>query len=391
MIRSVWPFLVGVATGSAATAVAVRRAFPALADRVRAEPERVEIAKPALIVNRWSGGGKADRAGLVDRARELGVSVTVLERGDDLAGLARRALDAGAEAIGMAGGDGSLGPVAAVAMEHDVPFFCIPVGTRNHFALDLGLKRDDPLWSLGSVTDGDELLVDVGVATPAGHPGRVFVNNISFGVYAMAVRRPGYRDDKTRTLAAVVGELTADPSTAPSLRFVTADGVRYEHAAVLLVSNNRYTWSGPPDFGRRTRMDSGELGALALPVIPSDTPADEVTTAQVPGRSEWAAPTLTIESDDAQIVSGMDGESVELAAPLELRSVPRGLRVLVPAGTRPGYLRPAQAFEARLLDLAALATDVDEAAGYASRAASSPGAEAPTAGGSPQDPTGASA
>jgi diacylglycerol kinase family enzyme len=387
MTRSVRPFLLGVASGSVATAVAVRRAFPALADRVRAQPERVDIAKPALIVNRWSGDGKADRAGLVDRARELGASVTVLERGDDLGDLARRALDAGADAIGMAGGDGSLGPVASVAMQRNVPFFCIPVGTRNHFALDLGLKRDDPLWSLRALTDGDELRIDVGMAIPAGGPGRLFVNNISFGIYAMAVHRPGYRDDKARTLAAVVRELADDPSTAPSLRFLTDDGVQYEHAAVLLVSNNRYTWSGPPDFGRRTRMDAGELGALALSGIPPETPASEVTTAQVGGRSEWVAAALTLESDDAQIVAGLDGESVEFAPPLELRCVPRALRALGRAAPRPGYLRPAQAFEARLLDLADLATDVDEAAGSASRA----GAEAPTSGASTTGPGEASA
>ena len=149
----------------------------------------------------------------------------------------------------------------------------------------------------------------------------------------------------------------------PSLRFVSGDGVQHEHAAVLLVSNNRYSWSGPPDFGRRTRMDGGVLGALALSGVPSGADADTVTTAQVGGRSEWVAPSLTIESDDAQVVAGVDGESMPLSAPVQLRSVPRALRVLVPAGTRPGYLPPAEAFEARLLDLADLTTAEDEAAG----------------------------
>jgi diacylglycerol kinase family enzyme len=381
MAGQVRPFLIGAASGSVVTAIAVTRAVPAVVDRLRARgATRVGVARPALIVNRWSGGGKADRSGLVDRARELGVSVTVLERGQDLRVLARRALDAGADAIGMAGGDGSLGLVAEVAMERDVPFFCIPVGTRNHFALDLGLKRDDPLWSLRALSNGDELRVDVGEATAAGQPGRLFLNNVSFGIYAMAVQRPEYRDDKARTLAAVVGELAADPSAVPSLRFVAGDGASYDRASVLLVSNNQYTWSGPPDFGRRVRLDGGELGALAMAAIPSGVAADEVTTAQAVGRSEWTAPSLTIDSDDAVIVAGLDGESVQFAAPLQLRSIPRGLRVLVPAGTLPGYLRPAEAFAARLLDLADLTGSDEGETGPTGDGTDDPGSEQPSSG-----------
>ena len=50
----------------------------------------------------------------------------------------------------MAGGDGSLAAVAEVAIERDLPFVCIPFGTRNHFARDLGLDRDDPLGALAA-------------------------------------------------------------------------------------------------------------------------------------------------------------------------------------------------------------------------------------------------
>ena len=55
----------------------------------------------------------------------------------------------GANVLGMAGGDGSQALVAGVAMQHDVAFVCVPAGTRNHLAMDLGLDRDD-LWALST-------------------------------------------------------------------------------------------------------------------------------------------------------------------------------------------------------------------------------------------------
>src|SRR6266508_2725652 len=93
-------------------------------------------------------GGKAERLGVAAAARARGMQVHELAPGDDPAALARQAVAAGADAVGVAGGDGSLGLVAAVAVEADVPFVCVPSGTRNHFAADLGLDRADPLAAL---------------------------------------------------------------------------------------------------------------------------------------------------------------------------------------------------------------------------------------------------
>jgi len=344
------PFAAGVAVGSAATYVTVRTALPPIIDRFRSLTVKASpVAQPALIINRWSGDGKAERYQLAERAAELGVSVTMLERGDDLRQLARDAIDAGADAIGMAGGDGSLGLVAEVAIERDIPFFCIPVGTRNHFALDMGLDRDDPLSALRAVQAGEEVRIDYGLAGD-----RVFLNNVSFGLYAIAVHRDGYRADKLGTLTAVAEEMGTTPDGVPSLQFQTPDGHKVDHAAVLLISNNRYVWSGAPDFGRRARMDKGELGALALLSVPQGKDVMKVNLRDLAGRQEWTTPELTLDSDDESIPAGLDGEAVQLNAPVELRSMPDGLRVLVPAGTRPGYLPPSQQAVERLLDVAGL-------------------------------------
>ncbi len=266
-------FLGGVAVGSAATMVLVRDALPRLVDRYRsARPAASPVQRPALIINPRSGDGKSQRYGLPDRARELGIAVRVLEHGEDLRQLAREVIDAGADAVGMAGGDGSLGLVAQVAIESDVPFFCVPLGTRNHFALDIGLNRDHPLSALHAVKSGQEIAVDYGLAGD-----RVFVNNVSFGLYARAVHSEGYRQDKIGTLVAVAKQMAAAPGTGGSVRFAMPDGAAADDAAVLLVSNNRYVWSGPPDFGRRASMDGGELGILSVLSIPRGADVGSLT------------------------------------------------------------------------------------------------------------------
>ena len=308
---------------------------------------RARVKNPVLIINRWSGDGKAEAVGLEEHARSLGVRTVMLERGDDLTQLARDAINAGADAIGMAGGDGSLGLVVGVAVECDVPFFCVPVGTRNHFALDLGLDRDDPLAALDAVADGDELLIDYGLIG-----GRVFLNNVSLGVYAAAVHQEGYRAEKVKTVAQVLTENAANPERRHSLQLTTPDGHRYERAPLVLVSNNRYVMSGPPDFGRRSRMDAGVLGVAAATRLPDAASVASITLSDLAGWHEWEASSFRIESDDEQILAGVDGEALKFPAPLEISIRPKRLRVLVPAGVHPGYLPPREVIAARLLDMA---------------------------------------
>ena len=155
-----------------------------------------------LIVNPKSGGGKATRFGLADEARRRGIETVVLEPGSDLLRLVAGAVDRGADVIGIAGGDGSQALVASVAMRHDVALVCIPAGTRNHFALDLGLDRDDVVGALDAFGDAVERRIDL--AEVSGH---VFVNNVSLGIYAKIVQSPEYRDAKRSTTANFLPQL----------------------------------------------------------------------------------------------------------------------------------------------------------------------------------------
>ena len=159
---------------------------------------------PFLIMNPRSGGGKVARFGLKEKAEALGAEVALLEGPGtvDVAALARQAVADGADLLGVAGGDGTQALVAGIAAEHDLPFLVISAGTRNHFALDLGLDREDPATCLDALTDGVELRVDLGVIGD-----RTFVNNASFGAYAEVVQSPAYRDDKRGTTLQMLPDL----------------------------------------------------------------------------------------------------------------------------------------------------------------------------------------
>ena len=156
-----------------------------------ADPPR----RPVLFVNQRSGGGAAGRAGVVERARDRGIKVVVLDPGQSLATLVDQAVAGGADALGMAGGDGSLAVVAAAAAAHGLPFICVPAGTRNHFALDLGVDRHDVAGALDAFSDGFERRIDLAEVN-----GRPFLNNVSLGIYGEAVKQSAYRDAKVRTL-----------------------------------------------------------------------------------------------------------------------------------------------------------------------------------------------
>src|SRR5947209_1779234 len=186
-------------------------------------------------MNPKSGGGRAERFHLADAARARGIEPIELQRGDDLWKLVRDAVADGADALAMAGGDGSQAIVAAVAAERGVPYACIPAGTRNHFALDLGVDRDDVVGALDAFVDGGEQVVDLATVN-----GRVFVNNVSLGLYAEAVQKAGYRDAKVRTLLDTAPEALGPNGDGGALQWRGPDGERHRTGRAPLVSNNRY-------------------------------------------------------------------------------------------------------------------------------------------------------
>ena len=236
---------------------------------------------PVLLMNLKSGGGKAERFRLVDLCRQRGIEPVVLHPGDDLRQLARDAVARGADLLGMAGGDGSQAVVASVASEQHIPFVVVPAGTRNHFALDLGLDRDDVPGALDAYEDGVDTKVDLAEVN-----GRVFVNNASMGVYAKIVQSGDYRDAKLQTAAAMLPDLLGPEATPLDLRFALPSGEEAVTAQLLLVSNNPYQLARLRGGGTRERLDSGVLGIAFARV---DTAVEAEKLARTGGRRPRSA------------------------------------------------------------------------------------------------------
>lgn len=285
------------------------------------------VRHPVLLMNPKSGGGKVGKFHLVEEARRRGIEPVVLGPDDDFHEQAVEAVARGADALGAAGGDGSQAVVAAVALEHDLPYVCVPAGTRNHLALDLGVDRDDVVGALEAFADGRERRVDVGVVA-----GRVFVNNVSFGVYGEIVKSAEYRDAKVQTVAAMLPELLGPDGRAPELRFTGPDGTPRRTTELVLVSNNPYNITKVGGVGTRERMDTGMLGIVSIRVNDA-ADAARLTTMQALGRlrsfsgyDEWTAPTFELDAD-APLAAGIDGEFVRVDPPVVFTIRPRALRV----------------------------------------------------------------
>ena len=278
--------------------------------------------KPVLIVNPTSGGGAASRYDLVGQCRARGIEPVVFERGDDLSALAAAAIEGGADVIGMAGGDGSQGAVAAVAAEHDVPYVCVPAGTRNHFAIDIGVARDDVVGALDAFVNGAERRIDLARVN-----GRIFVNIASMGLYGAIVQSPAYRDAKLRTVIEMLPDLLGPGSEAFDLRLTLPDGSQWSNARLLLVSNNRYELDPRPMTGARKGIDRGLLGVA---VVDSGKP--------FPAMREWTTPTFRVDSG-AVVDLALDGEAAAMDPPLLFESVPSALRIRTPIRTHRGPRR----------------------------------------------------
>lgn len=282
--------------------------------------------KPVLLVNPHSGDGKAARLGLVERATARGIECRTFGSGEDVRQLAEQAVADGADVLGVAGGDGSQAVVADVVRRAGLAMVVVPSGTRNHFAMDLGLDRADPVSSLDAF--GAARMKTVDMADVNGQP---FLNNVSMGIYGEVVQRATYRERKLETTIEELPTLVADP---PPLTFIGPDGQTHATVHVVLVSNNPYLLD-VRGAGGRPRLTTGELGIVTAE-LSSVAGVTEMfaraalgALASSPGFNAWTAPTFEVQST-GPIAAGVDGEAVELQPPATFTILPGALQVRIP-------------------------------------------------------------
>jgi diacylglycerol kinase family enzyme len=298
--------------------------------------------RPVLVMNPKSGGGKVARSHLAAECAARGIEAIELRPGDDLRAVAESAVAGGSDAIGMAGGDGSLGLVAAVAAAHDVAFVCVPAGTRNHLARDLGVAPDDLTGALDAFGPALESRVDLAEVN-----GRVFVNNVSLGLYATMVETPTYREKKVRTAAQTLEERLG-PDVPPYDLHLDGPHGKVDGAHIVQVSNNPYKLTSLSSFGARQHLDGGVLGVVTLRLEGraqlGALERDEVSghPGRAPGLRSWTAPTLEVRSS-SPVGAGIDGEACCLHPPLRFAARPAALRVRIAesrSATPPAVRRP---------------------------------------------------
>ncbi|MET0607591.1 MAG: diacylglycerol kinase, partial [Gaiellaceae bacterium] len=175
--------------------------------------------------------------------------------------------------------------------------------------------RHDLVGALEAFTDGVERLVDIGSVN-----GRLFLNNVSLGIYGEAVRQAAYRDAKARTLLETAVRVLGPSESASELRLVDDEGREHRDPAVVVVSNNPYALDQTLAPGTRPRLDSGRLGVVTL---------EEPASSLLPGRA-WTATSVMVDGP-APVHAGIDGEAVDLSTPLDFTILPAALRVRISA------------------------------------------------------------
>ncbi len=297
--------------------------------------------------------------GLVDLAKELGVEVVMLDHGLDLEQLARDAIARGADCLGMAGGDGSQALVASIAVEHGLPFVCVSAGTRNHFALDLGIDRDDPRLSLNAFRDAIERRIDYATVGD-----RLFVNNVSLGIYATIVQQEGYREAKSQTTKSLLPEMLGRTEKPFDLQFTDPSGTEVDGAFLIQVSNNPYVLGATLDASQRRQLDTGSLGVVAISARTGREAAEILAMSALgqrrrsPHWHEFTAERFEVRSRSGRAYAGVDGEALELDTPLKFEVHPQGLLLLVPEGNLSAAVR-RRARNVSAGDLIAIARGVD--------------------------------
>ena len=336
--ESFWVLVVSLLLG----AISITAARFALRPRhAPAPPPPAPAARhPVLLMNPRSGGGKVERFDLVDRCMRAGIKPIVLTPGDDLLRLAETAVAEGADLIGMAGGDGSQALVASVASKHHIPLVVVPAGTRNHFALDLGIDRDDVPAALEAFRAGVDQQIDLAEVN-----GQVFVNNAAMGLYASIVQSEDYRNAKVQTAAAMLPDLLGPAAAGPEVTYTLPGGDQERLGQLLLVSNNPYRLHQLRGGGQRPQLDRGVLGAAALTVSKA-ADVQAVAALEVAGQidrfagwREWTPTSLEVHSA-RPVQIGVDGEAMVLDPPLRFVCHPGALTVRVPVAAAVRAARP---------------------------------------------------
>ena len=215
----------------------------------------------AVILNLGSGTHSMGRAEVENALLALGGNVKIVEpkRPSDICSNVSSLIQAGYEIIVAGGGDGTVSAVASTVAGTDAALGILPLGTLNHFARDLGIPPTLP-DAVRTLVEGQVVNLDVGEVN-----GRVFINNISLGLYPAFVEARGNvrrRSPIMRWLVILAATLRV-LSQLPLMRTrLTIDGKSLKRTTPLVfIGNNEYQLEGV-NAGSRQRLADGCLSLV---------------------------------------------------------------------------------------------------------------------------------
>jgi diacylglycerol kinase family enzyme len=237
------------------------------------------------------------------------------------------------DAIVVGGGDGSIRTVAYVLAATDIPLGILALGTRNHFARDLGIPTTIN-EAVTLIAAGETRLVDLGEVN-----GETFINNSSIGLYPYLVRereRRRRREGVLKWIALILSGLRVLRHLPLRRLAITAEGsVEPCRSPIVFIGNNEYALQASV-FGRRERLDGGEL-CIYIPTAQSRLALVRLVARAVMGRLELERDLRVMRVSKAEIRSrarrllvALDGEVAVLRSPLHYHIRPGALRVFTP-------------------------------------------------------------
>jgi diacylglycerol kinase family enzyme len=295
------------------------------------------MSENLLLVN--AGAGRAKKGSeletlLTSAGQQNNLRVHLLQPHDNIPQIVKKAIKQGANAIGAAGGDGTINSIASALVDTKVPLVVIPFGTLNHFARDIGVPTQF-VQAMELFESGESLTIDVGEVN-----GHYFLNNSSVGIYSRLVKE---REKHEKRLGKWLAFLVAARQVLryPRLVHIKLDieGQSQDlKVGLIFFSNNRADMS-PLVAGHRPRLDGQILDTY---VVKASTPFEffRVASNFLRNRLEESPLVTRTEACEATVYTAnhrlrvaFDGEVQVLTSPLHYRIHPAALVVKVPAAT----------------------------------------------------------
>ncbi|MEX0685888.1 MAG: diacylglycerol kinase family protein [Balneolales bacterium] len=257
----------------------------------------------------------------------------VVDSGDNTVNEIKKMIAKGIDVLVIGGGDGTISTAAKLVKDSDIILAVLGLGTRNHFARDLGIPKD-PIEAIKLLDKLNVRQIDLGEVN-----GNIFINNATMGFYPQIVKE---RDDKTekhgwRKWQAHIVAAFFVLWRFPKIRLIVQGENSRDHyyTPLLFVGNNEYQ-NGILSNSSRSTLNGGHLWVCtvhATGIWSLLRMAWQLTTKGIQGVQNIETrlvSSITVRPNKRKVTVAIDGENKKLHSPLRFNIIKKGLRVVVP-------------------------------------------------------------